>query len=77
MGRPYRASGPRKYFLHGFLVGLASWVWVTAAHVSLYDAYVAGTPPTLPWGFFLMAGTGREWTGEDFQGAIKGLQSAR
>ncbi len=33
-----RARG--KYFLHGFLVGLTNWVWVAAAHVILFDAYM-------------------------------------
>jgi hypothetical protein len=28
-------------FLHGLLLGLANSVWITAAHVLLYDAYIA------------------------------------
>jgi hypothetical protein len=28
-------------FLHGLLLGLANSVWITAAHVLLYDAYAA------------------------------------
>jgi len=32
---------PGKFFLHGFLVGLANWVSVTGTHVLLFDAYVA------------------------------------
>jgi hypothetical protein len=32
---------PGKFFLHGFLVGLANWVSVTGAHVILFDAYIA------------------------------------
>jgi hypothetical protein len=28
-------------FLHGLLLGLANSVWITGAHVLLYDAYVA------------------------------------
>jgi len=32
---------PGRYFLHGFLVGLANWVWVAAAHVVLHRAYLA------------------------------------
>jgi hypothetical protein len=32
---------PGRYFLHGVLVGLANSVWITAAHVLLFDAYVA------------------------------------
>ena len=34
-------KAPGKYFLHGFLVGLANWVWVSAAHIFLYDSYAA------------------------------------
>lgn len=30
-----------KHFLHGLLLGLANSVWITAAHVLLFDAYVA------------------------------------
>lgn len=31
-----------KHFLHGLLLGLANSVWITAAHVIFYDAYIAG-----------------------------------
>ncbi len=31
----------RLFFLHGFLVGLVNWAWVTAAHVAFHGAYVA------------------------------------
>ncbi len=31
----------RLFFLHGFMVGLANWAWVTAAHVVFHSAYVA------------------------------------
>jgi hypothetical protein len=34
-----RAGG--RYFLHGFLVGLVNWVWVTASHVVFHATYVA------------------------------------
>jgi hypothetical protein len=34
-----RAGG--RYFLHGFLVGLMNWTWVTAAHVVFHSTYVA------------------------------------
>jgi len=34
-----RCSG--KYFLHGLLLGIANSVWVTAAHVLLFDSYLA------------------------------------
>ena len=30
-----------KYFLHGFLVSLVNCVWVTSAHVLLYNTYIA------------------------------------
>ncbi len=33
-----------KYFLHGLLVGIANSVWVTAAHVVLFDHYIANHP---------------------------------
>jgi hypothetical protein len=32
---------PRKYFQHGFFVGLTNWVWVACAHVIFFDAYAA------------------------------------
>jgi hypothetical protein len=32
---------PSLHFLHGLLLGLANSVWVTAAHVLLYDSYIA------------------------------------
>jgi hypothetical protein len=32
---------PGKYFLHGLLVSLVNSVWITAAHVALYDKYIA------------------------------------
>ncbi|HYU23648.1 MAG TPA: hypothetical protein VEO74_00475 [Thermoanaerobaculia bacterium] len=35
------ARAPGKFFLHGFLVGIVNSVWVTAAHVLLYDPYIA------------------------------------
>lgn len=31
----------KKYFLHGFLVGLANCVWVTAAHIICSQTYLA------------------------------------
>ena len=45
---------PGRFFLHGFLVGLTNWVWVSAAHVILIDAWRARHPveaialPALP-----------------------------
>ena len=35
------ARAPGKFFLHGFLVGIVNSVWVTAAHMLLYDPYIA------------------------------------
>ena len=32
---------PAKLFLHGLLLGLANSVWITAAHILLFDAYIA------------------------------------
>jgi hypothetical protein len=32
---------PDKRFLHGLLLGLANSIWITAAHVLLFDSYVA------------------------------------
>jgi hypothetical protein len=32
---------PGKFFLHGLLLGLANSVWITAAHVLFFDAYIA------------------------------------
>ena len=34
-----RASG--SYFLHGLLVGVLNSVWITAAHLLLFDRYLA------------------------------------
>jgi hypothetical protein len=33
-----RAGG--RYFLHGFLVGLMNWAWVTASHIVFHSTYV-------------------------------------
>lgn len=33
-----------KYFLHGFMVSIINSVWITAAHVIFYDAYMATHP---------------------------------
>jgi len=30
-----------RYFLHGLMVGIVNSIWVTAAHVLLFNAYVA------------------------------------
>jgi len=34
-------KAPGRYFLHGFLVSLMNCVWVTAAHVLLFDQYIS------------------------------------
>lgn len=34
-----RRAGSR-YFLHGFLIGLCNWAWVTAAHIVFHGVYV-------------------------------------
>jgi hypothetical protein len=34
-------NAPGRYFLHGFLVSLVNCVWVTGAHVLLYNDYLA------------------------------------
>jgi hypothetical protein len=31
----------RRFFLHGFSVGLINWAWVTAAHVAFHATYAA------------------------------------
>jgi hypothetical protein len=33
-----------KYFLHGLMVSLINSVWITIAHVLLFDAYMANHP---------------------------------
>ena len=33
-----------KYFLHGFLVSLANCVWITTAHIVLFDSYIERHP---------------------------------
>lgn len=32
---------PGRYFLHGLLVGILNSVWITSAHVVLFDEYIA------------------------------------
>jgi hypothetical protein len=32
---------PAWHFLHGLLLGLANSIWITAAHVMLFDTYIA------------------------------------
>ena len=38
---------PGKYFMNGFMVSIFNCVWITAAHVLLYDAYIANHPEML------------------------------
>jgi hypothetical protein len=33
-----------KYFLHGFLVSLVNCVWITAAHILLFNTYINNHP---------------------------------
>jgi hypothetical protein len=35
---------PGNYFLHGLLLGLLNSLWITAAHVLLFDQYMAHHP---------------------------------
>ena len=35
------SRAPGRYFLHGLLVSIVNSVWITAAHVLLFDQYVA------------------------------------
>jgi len=34
-------QAPGQYFLHGLLVSMVNSVWITAAHVLLFDRYIA------------------------------------
>jgi hypothetical protein len=34
-------QAPGKYFLHGLLLGILNSVWITAAHVILFEPYLA------------------------------------
>jgi hypothetical protein len=33
-----------RYFLHGFLIGLANCVWITGIHIIYFDTYMAHHP---------------------------------
>ena len=35
---------PGRYFLHGLMVSIVNSVWITAAHVALFDRYVGNHP---------------------------------
>lgn len=37
-------QAPGRFFLHGFCVSLVNCIWITAAHVLLYDTYIAKHP---------------------------------
>ena len=37
-------QAPGKYFLHGLLVSIVNSVWITGAHVLLFDQYIANHP---------------------------------
>ncbi|HLJ73377.1 MAG TPA: hypothetical protein VKU62_02235 [Thermoanaerobaculia bacterium] len=32
---------PGRYFLHGLMVGIVNSVWITAAHIIFFNAYIA------------------------------------
>jgi hypothetical protein len=34
-------GAPGKYFLHGLMVSIVNSVWITAAHIILFDQYIA------------------------------------
>jgi hypothetical protein len=35
---------PGRFFLHGLMVGIVNSLWITSAHVALFDTYVANHP---------------------------------
>ena len=35
---------PGMYFLHGFLVGMVNCIWVTSAHILLFEFYMGNHP---------------------------------
>jgi uncharacterized membrane protein len=35
---------PGRYLLHGVMVGIANSVWITSAHILLFDQYIARHP---------------------------------
>jgi hypothetical protein len=35
---------PGSYFLHGLLTGILNSVWITSAHLALFDQYIAHHP---------------------------------
>jgi hypothetical protein len=35
---------PGRYFLHGLMVSIVNSVWITSAHLALFDTYVANHP---------------------------------
>ncbi|HEX5110025.1 MAG TPA: hypothetical protein VFV95_16345 [Vicinamibacterales bacterium] len=38
------ARAPGRYLLHGVMVGIVNSIWITSAHVLLFDDYVANHP---------------------------------
>jgi hypothetical protein len=32
---------PSRHFLHGLMVGIVNSIWITGAHILLFDAYIA------------------------------------
>ena len=32
---------PARHFLHGLMVGIVNSIWITGAHILLFDAYIA------------------------------------
>src|SRR5258708_26829226 len=37
-------KAPGRYFLHGLMTSIVNSIWITAAHVILFDTYVANHP---------------------------------
>jgi hypothetical protein len=37
-------KAPGRFFLHGFLVSLVNGVWITGAHIALFDSYLPRHP---------------------------------
>lgn len=35
---------PGRHFVHGLMVSMVNSIWVTAAHILLFDRYVANHP---------------------------------
>ena len=37
-------KAPGKYFMHGFMVAIFNYIWITAIHILLYNPYVLMNP---------------------------------